>query len=54
MPAEMVYRYHKAIADGVGIPLIAFLFPKAGDPIFRSFARPRGMARICRPTALRG
>ena len=30
----MIYAYHKAIADGVGLPLIAFQFPKAFGPDF--------------------
>ena len=42
VPAEMVYRYHKAIADGVGIPLIAFQFPKAWGPDFP----PETLARL--------
>ena len=34
VPVEMIYAYHKAIADGVGLPLIAFQFPKAFGPDF--------------------
>lgn len=34
VPTEMIYRYHKAIGDGVGLPLIAFQFPKAWGPDF--------------------
>ena len=34
VPSEMIYAYHKAIADGVGLPLIAFQFPKAWGPDF--------------------
>jgi 4-hydroxy-tetrahydrodipicolinate synthase len=34
VPAEMIYRYHKAIADGVGLPLVAFQFPRAWGPDF--------------------
>src|SRR5204863_5532321 len=34
VPSEMICQYHKAIADGVGIPLIAFQFPKAWGPDF--------------------
>jgi 4-hydroxy-tetrahydrodipicolinate synthase len=30
----MIYDYHKAIADGVDLPLIAFQFPKAWGPDF--------------------
>jgi 4-hydroxy-tetrahydrodipicolinate synthase len=34
VPAQMIYDYHKAIADGVDLPLIAFQFPKAWGPDF--------------------
>jgi 4-hydroxy-tetrahydrodipicolinate synthase len=34
VPSEMIYAYHKAIADGVRLPLIAFQFPKAFGPDF--------------------
>jgi 4-hydroxy-tetrahydrodipicolinate synthase len=34
VPTEMIYRYHKAIGDGVGLPLIAFQFPKTWGPDF--------------------
>jgi len=34
VPARMIYDYHKAIADGVDLPLIAFQFPKAWGPDF--------------------
>jgi 4-hydroxy-tetrahydrodipicolinate synthase len=34
VPARMIYEYHKAIADGVDLPLIAFQFPKAWGPDF--------------------
>jgi 4-hydroxy-tetrahydrodipicolinate synthase len=34
VPSEMIYAYHRAIADGVGLPLIAFQFPKAFGPDF--------------------
>ena len=34
VPSEMIYAFHKAIADGVGLPLIAFQFPKAFGPDF--------------------
>jgi len=30
----MIYEYHKAVADGVDLPLIAFQFPKAWGPDF--------------------
>ncbi|HVF62760.1 MAG TPA: dihydrodipicolinate synthase family protein [Casimicrobiaceae bacterium] len=43
VPAEMIYQYHKAIADGVGLPLIAFQFPKAFGPDFP----PDTLARLC-------
>ena len=42
VPAEMIYRYHAAIADGVGLPLIAFQFPKAFGPDFP----PETLARL--------
>ena len=42
VPAEMIYAYHKAIADGVGLPLIAFQFPKAFGPDFP----PETLARL--------
>jgi len=42
VPSEMVYAYHKAIADGVGLPLIAFQFPKAFGPDFP----PETLARL--------
>ncbi len=34
VPTEMIYAYHKAIADGVGLPMVAFQFPKAFGPDF--------------------
>jgi 4-hydroxy-tetrahydrodipicolinate synthase len=34
VPAEMIYRYHAAIGEGIGLPLIAFQFPKAWGPDF--------------------
>ena len=34
VPVEMIYAYHKSIADGVGLPMIAFQFPKAWGPDF--------------------
>ncbi|MDF2809987.1 MAG: hypothetical protein K0S56_1018 [Microvirga sp.] len=34
LPAEMIYAYHKAIGDGVGLPMVAFQFPKAFGPDF--------------------
>jgi 4-hydroxy-tetrahydrodipicolinate synthase len=42
VPTEMIYAYHKAIADGVGLPLIAFQFPKAFGPDFP----PETLARL--------
>jgi len=42
VPSEMIYRYHKAIADGVGLPLVAFQFPKAFGPDFP----PETLARL--------
>jgi 4-hydroxy-tetrahydrodipicolinate synthase len=41
VPAEMIYAYHKAVAD-VGLPLIAFQFPKAFGPDFP----PETLARL--------
>ena len=43
VPAEMIYAYHKAIADGVGLPMIAFQFPKAFGPDFP----PETLAQLC-------
>jgi 4-hydroxy-tetrahydrodipicolinate synthase len=34
VPTEMIYRFHREIGDGVGLPLIAFQFPKAFGPDF--------------------
>jgi 4-hydroxy-tetrahydrodipicolinate synthase len=34
VPTRMIYEYHKSIADGVDLPLIAFQFPKAWGPDF--------------------
>jgi 4-hydroxy-tetrahydrodipicolinate synthase len=42
VPSEMIYAYHRAIADGVGLPLIAFQFPKAWGPDFP----PETLARL--------
>jgi 4-hydroxy-tetrahydrodipicolinate synthase len=42
VPSEMIYAYHKAIADGVGLPLIAFQFPRAWGPDFP----PETLARL--------
>ena len=43
VPSEMIYQYHKALGDGVGLPLIAFQFPKAFGPDFP----PETLARLC-------
>jgi 4-hydroxy-tetrahydrodipicolinate synthase len=32
VPTEMVYQFHKAIGDGVGLPMVLFQFPKAFGP----------------------
>jgi 4-hydroxy-tetrahydrodipicolinate synthase len=32
VPAEMLYRFHKAIADAAGLPVICFQFPKGWGP----------------------
>ena len=42
VPAEMIYRYHAAIAEGVDLPLVAFQFPKAFGPDFP----PETLARL--------
>jgi 4-hydroxy-tetrahydrodipicolinate synthase len=42
VPTEMIYAYHKAIADGVGLPLVAFQFPKAFGPDYP----PDALARL--------
>jgi 4-hydroxy-tetrahydrodipicolinate synthase len=34
VPAEMIQRFHAAIAEGLGVPLVAFQFPKAWGPDF--------------------
>lgn len=34
VPAEMIYRYHRAIGDALDLPLVAFQFPKAWGPDF--------------------
>ncbi len=34
VPSEMIYRYHVAIADGIGLPIIGFQFPVAWGPNF--------------------
>ncbi|HQU49265.1 MAG TPA: dihydrodipicolinate synthase family protein [Casimicrobiaceae bacterium] len=34
VPGEMIERYHRAIAEGVGLPMIAFQFPVAFGPDF--------------------
>ena len=34
VPSEMIFAFHKAIGDGVGLPLVAFQFPKAFGPDF--------------------
>lgn len=43
VPSEMIHAYHKAIADGVGLPMIAFQFPRAFGPDFP----PDTLARLC-------
>ena len=32
VPSEMIYRYHKAIADAAKLPIICFQFPKGWGP----------------------
>ncbi len=42
VPIEMIYDYHKTIAEAVGLPLIAFQFPKAFGPDYP----PEALARL--------
>jgi 4-hydroxy-tetrahydrodipicolinate synthase len=42
VPAEMVHRYHKAIADALRLPIIGFQFPVAWGPDFP----PETLARL--------
>ena len=42
VPGEMIERYHRAIADGVGLPMFAFQFPVAWGPDFP----PETLARL--------
>ena len=42
VPTEMIYQYHKALADGIGLPLVAFQFPKAFGPDYP----PEVLARL--------
>jgi 4-hydroxy-tetrahydrodipicolinate synthase len=44
VPAEMITRYHAAIAEGLGLPLVAFQFPKAWGPDFP----PETLAQLVR------
>jgi 4-hydroxy-tetrahydrodipicolinate synthase len=50
VPTEMIYAYHKAIADGVGLPLVAFQFPKAFGPDYP----PEALARLAEIPAIVG
>lgn len=34
VPAEMIYRFHRAIGEALDVPLVAFQFPKAWGPDF--------------------
>jgi len=34
VPSEMIHRYHAAIAEGVGLPIVGFQFPVAWGPNF--------------------
>jgi 4-hydroxy-tetrahydrodipicolinate synthase len=36
VPAEMLYRFHKAVADAGGLPVICFQFPKGWGPDYTS------------------
>ena len=42
VPTEMIYQYHKALADGIGLPLVAFQFPKSFGPDYP----PEALARL--------
>ncbi len=42
VPEEMIYRYHKAIADAGGKPIICFQFPKGWGPDYT----PAILARV--------
>ena len=42
VPSQMIYDFHRAIAEGIGLPLIAFQFPKAFGPDFP----PETLARL--------
>lgn len=44
VPAEMIQRYHAAIAEGLDVPLVAFQFPKAWGPDFP----PEALAQLAR------
>ena len=44
VPPEMITRYHAAIAEGLGLPLVAFQFPKAWGPDFP----PETLAQLVR------
>jgi len=48
VPGEMIERYHRAIADGVGLPMFAFQFPVAWGPDFPpdTLARLAAIPRI--------
>ena len=50
VPAEMIVRYHAAIAEAVDVPLIAFQFPKAFGPDFP----PETLARLASIPQLAG
>lgn len=36
VPAEMLFRFHKAIAEAAGLPVICFQFPKGWGPDYTS------------------
>jgi 4-hydroxy-tetrahydrodipicolinate synthase len=42
VPSEMIFRYHRAIAEAVDVPLVAFQFPKAFGPDYP----PETLARL--------
>jgi 4-hydroxy-tetrahydrodipicolinate synthase len=40
VPTEMIYAYHKPIADGVGLPLVRSSFPRPSAPTIRRTRSP--------------
>ncbi len=50
VPTEMIYQYHASIAEGVGLPFIAFQFPVAWGPDYP----PDALERLVRLPQLIG